>query len=223
MSNLYTNYIAPGSVLVPLAIGIWRYRETNTGHRFLLCMLAFSALSTITAKIFAVLYHNNIIVNQIYTVGEFLFLAGFFYFQFQSIFIKRIIIAMTLLFTIFSICLIVVFIGVVRYDDYAPSVESLLLIFLSIVLFNKNNDSLSNTAAWHKNPLNWFNTGILLYFSGSLFIFLLINYVANPYSLLFRVVWNIQLTFLLMLSLLFAVGFCKIKKERDTITNSQSL
>lgn len=130
---------------------------------------------------------------------------------------------MTLLFTIFSICLIVVFIGVVRYDDYAPSVESLLLIFLSIVLFNKNNDSLSNTAAWHKNPLNWFNTGILLYFSGSLFIFLLINYVANPYSLLFRVVWNIQLTFLLMLSLLFAVGFCKIKKERDTITNSQSL
>jgi len=216
MFYFYADYIAPASVLVPLIIGLNRYKKTSIGHRFLLCMLAFSALTTIIARVFAYVYRNNLIVIQSYTVGEFLFLAGFYYCQFQSKVMKRIIIVLLTLFSIFTIYLIVIFIGVIRFDDYAPSGESILLIFLSIALFNKNNESLSRIAIWHQDPINWFNTGILLYFSGSLFIFLLSNYITDPKTMVYQIVWNIQITFLVLLSLLFAIGFYKIKSEKTT-------
>jgi hypothetical protein len=214
MFYFYSNYIAPASVIIPLAIGLCCYKKTNIGHRFLLSMLGFSALTTIIGKIFAIIFHNNIIVNQIYTVGEFLFLAGFYYCQFQSTIMKRVILTMIIVFSIFAIYLIVIFIGVIRFDDYAPSVESILIIFLSIALFNGSNDSLLRTTAWHQDPTNWFNTGILLYFSGSLFIFLLSNYVTDPKTLIYAIVWNVQITFLLLLSLLFAIGFYKVEKAK---------
>lgn len=141
MPHIYSNYIAPASVLIPLVIGLGVYKKVNTIHRFLLAMLGFSALSTILARVFAYLYHNNLIIVQSYTVGEFLLLAGFYYCQFQSLLMRRVIIAMAILFSILTIYLIIIFIGVIRFDDYAPSIESLLIIILSIALFNKNNDT----------------------------------------------------------------------------------
>lgn len=129
MTHIYSSYIAPASVLIPLSVGLRHYDKLNIGHRFLIAMLSFSALSTMLARIFAFVYHNNLIIIQSYTVGEFLFLAGFYYNQFNSKAMQRTIAAMVTLFTIFASYLIVIYIDVIRFDDYAPSIESLLIFF----------------------------------------------------------------------------------------------
>jgi hypothetical protein len=213
MHHIYLNYIAPASVVVPLIIGLRHYQKLIIGHRYLIAMLTFSALSTILGRIFAYVYHNNLIIMQSYTVSEFLFFAGFYYYQFNSKTMRRTITAMVTLFTIFAIYLIVIYINVIRFDDYAPSIESLLIFFLSVALINKGNQASLKTSVWNQDPNNWFNTGILLYFSGSLFIFLLSNYITNPHSILYRVVWDVQVTFLVILSALFTKGFSLIAKK----------
>lgn len=158
MPHIYTGYIAPASVLIPLTIGLRHYQKLSNEHRYLLGMLAFSALSSILAKIFAYVYHNNLIIIQFYTVGEFLFLAGFYYYQFNSKTMQRTIAAMVTLFTIFAFYLIVIYINVIRFDDYAPSIESLLIFFLSIALINRSNQASLKTRVWNQDQI----TGLTL-------------------------------------------------------------
>jgi hypothetical protein len=100
--------------------------------------LILSAYTSVIGRIFAVVYHNNLVVNQCYTVGEYLLLAGFYYHQFNSLLIRRLIAIVSLVFTFFSVALIIKYIHVIRHDDYGASIESLLMIFLGTALISRN-------------------------------------------------------------------------------------
>jgi hypothetical protein len=212
MLTLFSRFIAPGSVLVPFIIGLWRYKVLNTSFRFLLGLLAFSALSSILARAFAILYHNNLVIIKFYTVGEFLLLGSFYYHQYLSLTMRRAILCMMVLFTIFALYLIVIYAHVIRYDDFAPAVESVIMIFLGTTLISRNNGLLPHCKRWSEYPVNWFNTGILLYFSGSMFMFLFANFNTDADSITYIITRLLHGTFLILLSTLFTMGFLKIKK-----------
>lgn len=206
----YLKYIVPSSVLIPLIVAIYRYDKLNIGYRFLLGFLILSAYSSVIGRIFALVYHNNLVVNQCYTVGEYLLLAGFYYHQFNSSLLKKIIAVVSLFFTVFSVTLIIKYIHVIRHDDYGVSIESLLMILLGIALISRNISLPSTLENWEQYPVNWFNTGILLYFSGSMFIFLLANYNVDGSSLIYMVTRVCHGTFFIILTILFTIGFYKI-------------
>lgn len=210
---VYIRYIVPASVLVPLTLGLYRFNTINKSYRFLVAFLAFSAFSSILARIFAIFYHNNTVVIKSYTVGEFFLLAGFYYCKIKSRGMQCVIVVLTAMFTLFSIALILIFFSSDQFDDYSTTLESLLMIFFGLVLINNESSTSTIVNAWGQNSTNWFNTGILLYFSGSLFIFLLANYIPDPSSLIFKIAWIMHATFLLLLSVLFTKGFLLVSKR----------
>ncbi|WP_342645239.1 hypothetical protein [Mucilaginibacter sp. CSA2-8R] len=211
MFHIFKIYFVPASVLIPLAIGLLRYKALNKSYRFLIAFLSFSALSSMIARVFAYVYHNNLIIIQSYTVGEFLFLSGFYYRQFNSLILKRIITAFVLLFVPFASYFIIHYADKIHYDDYGASIETLLIILLGIILINNNSSSSQKSESWALNPTNWFNTGILLYFSGSMFLFLFANINVDGNSLIYNITSIMHATLLTLLSVLFTVGFLKIK------------
>lgn len=209
MSHIYSSYIAPLSALVPLTIGITRHYRLCISFRFLLAFLALSVMSTVLMRLFAYVYHNNMIIVKSYTVGEFPLLAAFYYWQFSSSTMRRIIASIIFLFTTLSVSLLIYSFRDVQFDDYTTSLESILIIFFGISLIF-NNDGLSKTLKkWSYYSINWFNTGILLYFSGSLFIFLLTNYTLFGDYKVYSFIWDIHASFFLFLSVLFSIGFLK--------------
>jgi hypothetical protein len=221
MYELYTSYLTPASVLIPLVIGLCYYSVLGTSYRFLIAYLSFSVLASILGIVFAYVFHNNLIVNRIYTIGEFILLSGFYYHQFSSLTLRKCILIMMIAFTALCIYLMVIFAHVSRFDDYSTSTESLLVIFLSLALTVSHNNS-SLARKWQSESINWFNTGILLYFSGALFIFLTFNYMWSL-PLLRHIAWVIHDTLLLLLSVIFTIGFYKVKKEQESISRSQSV
>jgi predicted membrane protein len=216
MSNFYNYVIAPASTLIPLTIGAIRYKLLNTGSRILIAFLSLSVIASVLTRLFAYLFHNNIIVNNLYTLLEFPLLACFYYFHFPSSKMRKVTLIMILAFMLVCIYLIIIYYNVNRFDDYSTSTESLLLIFLSLALTNSRNNSLNVSNRWDEEPVNWFNTGILLQFSGSLFIFLLMNYFLYDQSH-FYIAWNALVTFSICMNVLFSIGFYKIKKEQEAV------
>jgi hypothetical protein len=216
MYDIYTSYLTPASVLIPLIIGIRYYKVLDTSCRFLISFLSFSVLSSILGLVFAFIFHNNLIINRLYTIGEFILLSSFYYHQFSSSTIRRSIIVTAFAFTALCIYLMLVFADVARFDDYSTSTESLLLIILSLTLTINRSNSLPEAKRWESEPVNWFNAGILLYFSGSLFVFLTFNYLWLLSSIR-HIAWTIHDTLLILLSLSFTIGFYKIKKEQEAV------
>lgn len=211
MSHLYNYIIAPASVSIPLLLGVRRYKLLNISCRFLIGFLSFSLIGSVLGKLSAYFFHTNILINELYTLGEFPLLAGFYYFQFASSNMRKLILCSIIAFIALCIGLMIVFNNVNRFDDYSSSTEALLLIFLGSAMVGRQNNSMMGLTKWEDESVNWFNTGILLYFSGSLFVFLLLNYFIYTPSVL-SIVWNIHATFLIMLSILFTVGFNKVKE-----------
>lgn len=216
MSHYYSNVIAPASVFISLLIGLYCYKALNRNFRILVAFLGVSITATIIGHMSVYFFHNSIISNNLYTLCEFPVLASFYYLQFTSKKMKKAIMIMTIAFVMMCICLMVIYYDVNKFDDYSTSIESLLLIFLSLALTNRRNQSLTVLKKWENEPVNWFNTGILLYFSGSFFVFLLINYFLNDLSL-YYLAWNAHATFSICLNILFAIGFYKAKKDQEAI------
>jgi hypothetical protein len=61
-------------------------------------------------------------------------------------------------------------------------------------------------------PAFWFNTGMFLYFSGSNMLYIFSNYILTESKHNFLVTWNTRAAFLLIMYLLFTLGFLKCKK-----------
>ncbi len=216
MSNYYNYIIAPASTLIPLTIGVMRYKFLNTGCRILIAFLSLSVIASVLARLFAYLFHNNIIINNLYTLFEFPVLAGFYHFHFSSSKMRKGILVMVFFFILLCVYTMIIYYDVNRFDDYPTSVESLFLIFLGLVFVKSRNNSLNVSNRWDEEPVNWFNTGILLQFSGSIFIFLLMNYFLYDQSH-FYIAWNALVTFSICMNVLFSIGFYKIKKEQEAV------
>lgn len=161
-------------------------------------------------RVFAYIYHNNANIIKLYTIGEFPLLAGFYYWQFNSARVRQVIAACIVIFAAISISLFIISFKNAQFDDYSASIEALFVVFLGMLFVFVNNGQTVYLKHWSYYPDNWFNTGILLYFSGSLFIFLLTNYIL-PYNYeIYRLIWKIHATLFMFLNLLFSIGFFKI-------------
>lgn len=209
MSHFYNFYIAPSTAFIPLIIGIRRQRRLCISYRFLLAFLVLSITSSILMRVFAYVFHDNSVILKLYTIGEFPLLAIFYYWQFDSLKMRRIIVTTIVLFAAISSILFGVSFKSVPFDDYSTSLESLLIIFLGISLIYKNGDLSATSKSWGYYPTNWFNTGILLYFSGSLFIFLLTNYILIDNNAVYLIMWDVNATLFVLLNLFLSIGFLK--------------
>ncbi|QJD94756.1 hypothetical protein HH214_02130 [Mucilaginibacter robiniae] len=151
----------------------------------------------------------NADVLHVYTPIEFLLLASFYRGSFESLIVRETILWTIIIFTVFCIINPIFLQNVYLFDTYTTSVEFIMLIIMSVAFMSKENDSLNQR--WQDNLDNWFNTGILIYFSGALFYFMLSNYLIGfPLYILFMF-QAAHATLLLILYILFSIGFIRYK------------
>lgn len=215
MSHIYSFYIAPASVIPPILLGFRRFNKLNISCKFLIAYLISSLIASVLMRVFAYVYHSNKIVLKCYTIVEFPILAGFYYWQFSSPIMRQVTKGLIALFAILSISLFFTYYEDVPFDDYATSLESVLIIFLGTSLIFNDNSLISSSKPWAYYPKNWFNTGVLLHFCGSLFIFLLTNYTLVGDYAIYDFIWDIHATLFLGLNLLLSVGFLKIGNSSE--------
>jgi hypothetical protein len=97
-------------------------------------------------------------------------------------------------------------------DNISLATECILLMIYSILAFFQlvQNPVYENILS---APLFWFNTGILTYFSGNLFLFVFSNYVESHFAGLAPALWGIHSALNIIFYLLITLGFWKTKVQ----------
>jgi hypothetical protein len=197
---LYTSVVVPSSVVIPLGMGAVRYRVLPRPHRILLFYLVFAGVVDAAASYMSRHHIHNLWLLHIYTAVETVLLLWFYRSILSSPWLRKAIPYAMVVFPLVCLVNILWWQSLLHFNTYTRPVEALLLIYLGLVYF------MENSAAPSKSSLSWMNAGILLYFSVSFFIFIFSNFLHHG-QLLNTIILVSHATFVLIMYLLFTVGF----------------
>lgn len=150
-------------------IGILGFRKYTMALKMLAILLVCTFIFEFLAELAAYLYKNNLFVYHFFNPIEYSLFAIIYFFLFEKLVIKRIILITLLFYTPLSIYNS--FNWQPYFDNYINSYailsESILLVFYSLsflyITMDKHNGSI------YKIPAFWMNAGILIFFSTNIF------------------------------------------------------
>jgi len=207
---MFISIIVPLSILLPIIIGLIKYKSANQSARLLLYYLIISALINLSALILIQYRMRNLPLLHLYTIVETTFILSYFRTIFESPLIKKALLILTVLFPIICIINFGFFQSIFTFNTYTRPLEAILITFFCMLYLYKSGF----TENWLNKPVNWFNIGILIYFPVACVIFILSNYLTtSPNKAMNTMVWNLHATLVLIMYLIWARGFSLIKKD----------
>lgn len=212
---IFMGLIVPVSVLIPISFAVFKYKHADRALLLILYYLLLDGLVNILTAVLADIRINNLPLLHIFTILEFLLLSFFYIKILKEGLIRKIIRFLIVVFPLICIINLIFFQSIFRFNTYTRPLEVLMIMAYSLAYFAQINEA-DNEKSWSSNPLNWINTGVLLYFSGALFVYSFSNlttaYTSPKYYLLNLLIWNIHAALLLAMYLLFSWGFYICRK-----------
>ena len=211
MLLIYMKYIIPFSVLIPLITGFTNYKYLSKPFKIIFWFVFVSGVANLINIILGVVYHiPTLILLHIYTIFEFLMLSAFYqYFQNKKGYniMKWIAVVFTILYFVnfyFQSTSVV--------NTYTRSLSAVIMIAYGLLFSFKQADT-DDEHNWSDNSANWINTGLLIYYSSGLFMFMTSNYFLKASLFVNGIIWSVHDTILLLEYVLFAIGFYKCKTQ----------
>lgn len=201
MTHLVLIRLSQFSSLIPVLIGLIYYQNLNKPFKRLVWFLTFFSFIEFTGYLMAKLFGNNMPLLHIFTILEFAMLLSVFI-NYFNISVKYYLVAV-FLFTIIVFLDAIGFKNLFLFDSLAKSIESTVFTLVSFSFYYKNLNHNSQEKL-RIQPMFWYTTGILVYFSINFFQFLTLNqmmkesinigYVDNNVHSIVNTVTNILFT-----------------------------
>ncbi len=212
------------SVILPLGIYLTRFRRHSRAGHVIGILLVVAAVCDLTGFILFRAQHSTAVVFNVYYTLMFLLLCRFYY----EIFFRykfRIAIAFGVATYVLSFVFITFFVqDFSNYQNLIWIIAGVIMILYSITYFLNSLSALPNNELFDDST-TWINTGILFYFSFSLFLFSMGDYLFNrqdpQVTLLLWSTHNINNT---IKNILFAVGLSmtSVNGRPDNVRSRQS-
>lgn len=210
LSIIYIGYIVPFSGIIPLGIGLYKFRILEPRLRIITCYLLLSVLSSAAGSVLASQNINNMPVIHIYTFLELILLSAFYLSIFKHSPFRYLIALLSLALLVFLAYDTLLPGKIHHFHNNGKSLEALLVILCSVSYFISALDDAGSKAAKAHPALTYINAGLLLYFSSSLILFI-ITTVDARYVNISIVVWDMHASFLLLMFILFSRALWKYK------------
>lgn len=193
-------------LLFSATIALYRIRYLRQSLFFIGLFLALGVLGEIIAQVTSRLHMPNLYILHIYTIIECNLIALFYHNFFQNFYPRWLVPGLMVVFTGFAIANSALWQPLSGYNTYARSLESLLIIGLSLICFYKMLMVL-DTQRPTQHPIFWINTGFLFYFAGSLFFFILSNaLLKEPNQSLSFMSWGLHALLMVLMHILIGIG-----------------
>ncbi len=155
------------SVAFPIGVSIVRHQGYDRLGRGLSAYFYLSALFDLAGLITWHKKVNNLPLFHLFTLIELLFFGWLYEQAFKDVLLKKIVAVLTVLLGLFTVI-----------NSISATAESVYLIVLSLLLFRQL--LLQREVMFlDRHPLFWLNSGVLLYFAGNLFVFMLQHAIAG--------------------------------------------
>jgi hypothetical protein len=205
--------IAPFVVWIPIVAGLLSFKKAPVYVRLLIIHLFLAAIVQAIAYYLWKHSQNNLYLLHLYTVEELVMLTFFYGYLLKSSIGKNIFIVVAAFFITCAALNALFLQPITRHNTYARSLESLIIIIWTILYFYRHLAEDPDAPQKHGNGILLINTAFLLYFSASLLLFTLSNFISITSSKEMRVnLWAIHALVSIFMYILIAIGLWKHRK-----------
>lgn len=182
--SLFTN-LSPIILTIGIFLGIFCYKKVDTLRKILIFYLCVMLLLDLTARYLGEVYGNNLVLIPIYGFSDLTMFSIFYYFlgiknnKKIKLFLILILI-LSAAFT-FSEVMKVYNLPSSEFESYSKVISTLVIVFLSLGFFLEKIYMKKNISS----DMFMLNSGILLFYSLNLIIFLPIDFLINGSELKF--------------------------------------
>jgi hypothetical protein len=210
----FAGVILPLSMLLPLFIAVFRWRFLTPQAKYLFLYIMVTVLINFVAIVIGVYLHkNNMALVHLLTVTDVVILLFYYKALFNHQNKIQLYLCLSAVFIIFCIINAIFFQSIYTYSSYTRSVEALICMLFALNYFARLASDIGTQVKIIRQPDFYFNAGIFLYFSGAFMLFIFSNFVITGLTKSnFLIIWDIHGGLLLLMYLLFSMGFLLCKK-----------
>ena len=207
-SHEWLHHVSIAFVLLPFMIGVLRFNYLKEDYKLLLGYLTASVLVETWGEVtFLMGYKVNMVGYNIYTILE-VTLLGLLYVRFiKTKLLKKIILVSVIVFDLLATVRCII--DPHSYDDLGWSLSSALLITY-VLLFFYDLLKQPEIAVLTKYPMFWISAGILIFFSGTIFVFLFGKYIIADMDTMGDL-WDMIKWLNIFYNILLTIGLCQKK------------
>lgn len=215
-------YVLSRAILVILSVSclvvLYDWRNQFSVIRYFSFFIFLNLITEIVAKIFQYYGENNLPLLHLYTFGEFVLISLFYFYLFKRKNIARRF--LLLLIPVVSILIILNSIylqSIFGFNSYAKTMVQLIIISYSLYYFFKQPANILEEQI-NNRPLLLINTAILIYYSGSLFVFMFSDFLYKYGEGLPKGFWMFNIILNLIFQLLILVALWMVLKNKKYIS-----
>lgn len=199
------SYSAVFAIVIPLSIGLWRFRRLDDKLKLLTGLLCIGAVTELVANILAEFRINNLPILHFYSIAEFALLFTIYHLYFRNIISRRTYLLGLSGFVVFALINAFYIQDLYGFNTYPLLVESTIFTGLSLLFFYK---TLQEKKVVHieQTSMFWLSSGHLIYFAGNLSIFTFSNYMLEVSNQLHEGIWAIHSIFLIILYIAYSIA-----------------
>lgn len=202
--------VVPATIFLPIIAALINKAYWKSTERWVFVYLIFSLFFNTLSKVLSDERINNLPFLHLYTVLEFLLLSVCFLSIIPHRLFRKVIIGGMILFPLFAVFNIWNSDSLYSYNMMPRSVESILIIIYGIFFLLRKFSTESKT----EYDFNYFFVfGMLLYFCSSITLFSLSGFILQNTELNFFL-WNMHATLVLILYIVIAIGYFKLRVKR---------
>lgn len=201
----FISYNISWVLVVPSLVILFRHKHLKKELKIAAIFVGMGIFFEILSRIMAIIYKTNLPTLHLYTTLEFCLIAWFYHIFFDGFFNRKTVPILILVFVGFAIINIIFIQSLFEFNTYPRGLESLLITGLAILAFYKMLQELEYTRL-DKSPIFWINSAFLIYFAGSLFLFLMGNLLLSKDRQLSLIAWTIHAFLFGFMHIFIAVG-----------------
>lgn len=192
-------------VAVASVVGVVRFKHLPRPLRYLVAVVVAALLVELVSRVLAVRHLPNLFLAYIDTLLEFGLLAGLYRLVLWPSAASRWLPAVVIVFSLSSLLPYFRPTDLLHFNTMQRLAESLLVLGLVLLYFYKIIRELL-IVHLTREPLFLISVGLLLYFSGNVFIFISSNYAVQHSTALSLQLWAIHGLLYMLLNSLYAVA-----------------
>lgn len=206
-SGFFISNVSSTSILIPITIGISRWGLLKRDLKFLFIVIVASGLSNAISLFFVMHRLNSWPILNLFYLFRFIFLFLVF-----DIHLRKDILKIVALCFIFLAIINFSFVQQpFQFNTYSSYLASCIILILAILIqFKLMNDV--EVSSIQNSPMFWVSFGTLIYFGGTLFLFLFNNLLVKYQPGNHQVIWVVHNILNISQNLFFAIGLWKSRQ-----------
>lgn len=204
----FVSYVAPFGVLLPIIAALIYYKYLRRPQKVIFYYLLYSGLSNALSIYLAkVLHQTSVIIFTVSSIIWFALISYFYVLLFKGR-AKKTIYPLIIIITLLTIGNLLWYQSTKVFNSYSTSLIAIIIIVYAMIYIYRQNIT-GIEISWASSSVNWINAGFLLYYSTALVMYISYSFIIT--RAFGDWVWGIHNIVLIIMYILFVIGFKKCK------------